>query len=84
MRHLRVISVTATTAAFGIDSGSSWAQQTGDQSSVPLESLTEFLLFDPFLVAAIVIALTLVIGLALDALRVRLGRHENDENPASN
>ena len=84
MRHLRVVSITAITAAFCLISSSSWAQQIQDQSSGSLEFLTRFLRFDPFLVAAIVIALTLVAGLGLDALRGRIRRSADNETPESN
>ena len=84
MRHLRAISITATTAAFCVISGSSWAQQIGDQNVSPFESLTRFLHVDPLLVVATVIAMTLVIGLALDFLRGRFQRSEDNEAPTSN
>jgi len=84
VHHLRAISMAATTTALCMVSGSSWAQQIGNQDSSPLESLTRFLNLDPLLVAAIVIAMTLVIGLGLDALRGRFRRSEGSEAPTSN
>lgn len=84
MHHLRAISMAAATTALCMVSGSSWAQQIGDQDSSPLVSLTRFLNLDPLLVAAFVIATTLVIGLGLDALRGRFRRFEGNEPPMSN
>lgn len=84
MHHHRGIWIAAATAAFCFISSSGWAQQIGDQNSSSLESLTRFLHFDPLLVAAIVIALTLAIGLGLDALRGRFRRSEDSETPTSN
>lgn len=84
MRKLRAISMTATTAAFCLISSTVLAQQDGDQNTGLLETLTQFLRFDPLLVAAIVIALTLVIGLALDTMRGRFRRSEGGESSAPN
>lgn len=84
MHYRRAISTIATTAAFCVIAGHGWAQQVGDQNSGPMESLTRFFNFDPLLVAAIVIAMTLVIGLGLDALRGRFRRSEDGETPTAN
>lgn len=84
MHYRRAISTIATTAAFCVVAGNSWAQQVGDQSSGPMESLTRFFIFDPLLVAAVVIAMTLVIGLGLDTLRGRFRRSEDSETPSAN
>jgi len=84
LRHLRAISTAAATAAFCLVSSTGWAQQVGDQNNGLLETLTQLLRFDPLLVAAIVIALTLVVGLVLDTLRGRFRRSEGDETPAPN
>jgi len=84
LRHLHAISTAATTAVFCLVSSTGWAQQAGDQNNSLLETLTQFLRFDPLLVAATVIALTLVIGLALDTLRGRFRRSEGGETSAPN
>ena len=84
MRRSRAILITAAAAAFCLVSSTSWAQQIGNQDSGPLDSLIQYLRFDPFLVAAIVIALTLVIGMGLDVLRRRFPGSERKETPESN
>lgn len=84
MRYLRATSATFTTAAFYLTSSSGWAQQVGDQNTGLLESMTRFLHLDPLLVAAVIIALTLVLGLALDAMRGRFRRSEGDKSATAN
>ena len=82
MRYRRTIPITATAVAFCLISSAGWAQQAGNENSSLFGSMTQFLRFDPLLVAALVIALTLVIGLALDTVRGRFRRSEGGETPA--
>ena len=47
-----------------------------------IENLTGYLRFDPLLAAAIILAVTLVLGRLVDVVRVRLGRARENAGTA--